>query len=239
MPSLIEQQQQAIPRMAAPTTTPPESTGQQMTMGDMDSVAKGKEISPELQHKMDTYNTALMHIMHNPKTSKNVVDMLKAAPPEQSITEVSLQLTKTVSDSFAKKGQKVEEAVKLCGAMYLISDLSEIGNTAGLWEKPVEEKDVSGLLNTVVTKYIHSGLKDKSIDPIQLQADAEELFNDKQKEMGDQLKGKLGLPDGPTASMGIDVYAQKKMAPLQNENAELKRQLSSQQQQAQPQGGQV
>lgn len=236
MPSLIEQQQQA-PRMAAPTTTPPESTGQQMTMKDMDGVAQGKELSPELKHKMDTYNTALMHIIHNPKTSKNVVEMLKSAPPEQSITEVSLQLTKTVSDSFAKKGQKVEDAVKLCGAMYLISDLSEIGNTAGLWDKPVEEKDVSGLLTAVVTKYIHSGLKDKSIDPIQLQSEAEGLFNDKQKEMGNQLKNKLGLPDEPTASMGIDAYTQKKMSPLQEENAELKQRLSLQQQQ-QAAGGQ-
>lgn len=239
MPSLIEQQKQATPPVAAPTVTPPESTGQKMTMKDMDNVAQGKEVSPELQHKMDTYNTALMHIIHNPKTSKSVVEMLKAAPPEQSIPEISLQLTKTVSDSFQKKGEKVEDAVKLCGAMYMISDLSEIGNTARLWEKPVAEGDISNLLTSVVTKYIHSGLRDKSIDPIQLQADAEDLFNDKQKEVGNQMKEKLGLPDGPTASMGIDVYAQRKMAPLQEENAELKQRLSMQQQQAQPQGGQA
>lgn len=154
--------------------------------------------------------------------------MLKVAPPEQSIPSTALQLTKTISDSFSKGGQKVEESVKLSGAMYLVSDLAEIGNTAGLWPKPVSPQDGTKLLQQVVTKYIHEGLRDKSIDPIQLQTDATKLFNEKQTEIGTKVQKELGLPDEPTASMGIDAYTAQKTAPLEAENAKLKGMLQGQ-----------
>lgn len=235
-----------MPEQISPAAAPPQPTPmaqQQQSKGSLQDVAGAANgqgnISPELQHKMDVYNTALMHIMHNPKTSGNIVEMLKAAPPDQSITTTALQLTKTVSQSFEKKGEKVEDSVKLCGAMYLVSDLSEIGNTAGLWEQEVTNEQIGPLLTKVATKYIHSGLKDKSIDPIELQEQAQDLFSDKQKEVGGVIQKKLGLPDEPTVSMGVDAYAQKKSAPLEQENAELRQQLQqlSAAQQQQQQGG--
>lgn len=235
--------EQIAPAAAPPQPTPLAQQQQQAPQGSMQeaaSMAEGKgDISPELQKKMDVYNTALMHIMHNPKTSSSIVEMLKAAPPDQSITTTALQLTKTVSQSFEKRGEKVEDSVKLCGAMYLVSDLSEIGNTAGLWDQEVTNEQIGPLLTKVATKYIHSGLKDRSIDPIDLQEQAQDLFNDKQKEVGSTIQKKLGLPDEPTVSMGVDAYAQKKSAPLEQENAQLKQQLQqlSAAQQQQQQGG--
>lgn len=221
--------EQQTPPVAAPTSPVPQQQQQQESPGTIQDAAKmaeGKaDITPELQHKMDTYNAALMQIMHNPKTSKSVVEMLKSAPPEQSIPSVALQLTDTVSKSFEKKGTKVEDSVKLCGAMYLVSDLSEIGNTAGLWDKEVTSDQIGPLLTKVLTRYIHSGLSDKSIDPVQLQEQAQDLFSDKQKEIGGTIQKKLGLPDEPTVSMGVDAYTQKKTAPLEQENAQLKQQL--------------
>lgn len=221
--------EQQAPQAAAPTLPAPAPVQQQQSPASISDSAKmveGKtDITPELQHKMDTYNAALMQIMHNPKTSKSVVEMLKSAPPEQSIPTLALQLTDTVSKSFEKKGTKVEDSVKLCGAMYLVSDLSEIGNTAGLWDKEVSSDQVGPLLTKTLTKYIHSGLKDKSIDPIQLQEGAKGLFSEKQNEVGSTIQKKLGLPDEPTVSMGVDAYAQKKTAPLEQENAALKQQL--------------
>lgn len=220
--------EQQTPPVAAPTSPVPQQQQQESpgTIQDAAKMAEGKtDITPELQHKMDTYNAALMQIMHNPKTSKSVVEMLKSAPPEQSIPSVALQLTDTVSKSFEKKGTKVEDSVKLCGAMYLVSDLSEIGNTAGLWDKEVTSDQIGPLLTKVLTRYIHSGLRDKSIDPVQLQEQAQDLFSDKQKEIGGTIQKKLGLPDEPTVSMGVDAYTQKKTAPLEQENAQLKQQL--------------
>lgn len=234
--SLSDQQTQ-VPQLAP--QTPPVPEGQEgvrvnPTIGETAEMAQGKkDISPALQKKMDTYNTALMHIMHNPKTSQNIVDMLKSAPPEQSIPSTALQLTKSVEGSFQKKGTKVEDSVKLCGAMYLVSDLAEIGNSAQLWEKPISEQDTPTILQEVVTKYIHEGLRNKSIDPIKLQADAQELFTEEQNKLGGEMQQKLGLPSEPTASMGIDAYTQKKTAPLEEENTRLKGLLQQQQPQVQ------
>lgn len=204
-----------------------------------------QKIDPKLQKQMDSYIAALMYSMHNPKTSGNVLEMLKSAPPEQSIPYTAIQLNSQVEQAFSKKlGGKVDDSVKLAGAMYLASDLSELGNAAKLWETPVTEKDVPKMFQGIVTKYIHNGLRDGSIDPIQLQKDIEPLMNDKQRQIGQMAQQKLQLPDQPTESMGVDMYLKKKMAPVEQENQKLKgmlqgvnqqqQQVQQQQQQADP-----
>lgn len=216
----LSQQQASAPNPTQPAQVAPVAGG-------------GGEVTPEMQAKSDAYVTTLMHMMHNPKTAKSVQDMLKAAPPEQSIPSVTLQLNQAAEGSFSKGG-KLEDQVKLTGAMYTVLDLAEIGNTGNLWGKKLGEKDIQVCLQEVLTRYIHSGLKDGSIDPIELQAEAEKLFNDKQKEVGSSIQKEAGLPDAPTTSMGIDTYTKNKTKPLEQENQELRR-LIQQQQQAQVQ----
>lgn len=205
-------------------------------------LVEGKEVDPKLQKEMDHYVTALMYVMHNPKTADSVVEMLKSAPPEESIPYTALHLNKQVEQSYAKKNKgPVKDEVKLAGAMYLASDLSELGTVAKVWDRPVNKEEYPNMFSSIVSKYIHNGLADGSIDPIKLQADTEPLLNEKQREIGGTIQRELGLPDKPTASMGMDMYAQKKTAPLQKENQELKARLSEQQQlqqqQQQQQGG--
>ncbi len=200
-----------------------------------------QKVDPKLQKQMDSYIAALMYSMHNPKTSGNVIEMLKSAPPEQSIPYTAMQLNSQIEQSFSKKmGGKVADEVKLAGAMYLASDLSELGNAAKLWEKPVSEQDVPKMFQGIVTKYIHQGLKDGSIDPIKLQADTEPLLNDKQRQIGQTLQKEIGLPDQPTESMGVDMYLKKKITPIEQENQKLKGMLQgvNQQQQQQTQEAQ-
>lgn len=195
-----------------------------------------QKVDPKLQKQMDSYIAALMYSMHNPKTSGNVIEMLKSAPPEQSIPYTALQLNGQIEKAFAKKlGGKVSDEVKLAGALYLASDLSELGNTAGLWEKPVTEQDVPKMFQGIVTKYIHQGLKDGSIDPIKLQADTEPLLNDKQRQLGQTVQKELNLPDQPTESMGVDMYLKKKITPIEQENQKLKGMLQGMNQQQQQQ----
>lgn len=211
--TLSNQQQQAQPTEVAPVA----GNGQE-------------QVTPEMQAKTDAYVTTLMHIIHNPKTAQSVQEMLKSAPPEQSIPSATLQINKTAEGAFSKGG-KLEDQVKLTGAMYTVLDLAEIGNTGNFWNKKLGEKEVQACLQEVLTRYIHAGIKDGTIDPIELQAEAEKLFNDKQKEVCTSIQKEAGLPDGPTASMGIDVYTKGKIKPLEKENQELKMLLQRQQQQ--------
>lgn len=215
------------------------------TMGDASKLMSGEQVPPKLKHEMDSYVAALMHIVHNSKTADNVVNMLKAAPPEESIPTVALQVNAEVEKAFAaKKQEKVSDSVKIAGAIYLASDLTELGNVSKAWDTPISEQDVPKMFQSIVSKYIHNGLKDGSIDPIQLQKDTEPILNEQQKQVGQTIQQKLGLPEQPTASMGVDTYVQKKTAPLEKENTQLKSLLQKQQmaqaaQQQQQQGGQV
>jgi len=176
-----------------------------------------------------------MHMIHNEQTTKDIQEMLSSAPPEQSIPEVVLQLNTMVEESFNKQGG-VEDEVKVAGGLYAVSDLAELGNAAGLWDQQLNENDIISIFEKTASKYIEKGLADGTIDPIQLQRDTEPLLPPEVREKATLIQKELGLPDEPTANMGIDRLVQDKTKPLQAENQELKSLLSQQRQQAAPGG---
>ena len=88
---------------------------------------------------MEIYTASLMHIIHNEKTADSVIKMLQSGPPEQSIPSTAYQINKQVEQSFTKKTGKVDDSVKIAGALYLASDLSELGNVAGIWDTAVTQ----------------------------------------------------------------------------------------------------
>ena len=190
-----------------------------------------QEVDPRTQKEMDSYVASLMYVMHNPKTNKNVVDMLGSGPPEQSIPATAMYINDAVEKTFSKKIQgPVRDEVKLHGAIYLASDLSELGNAARVWEEPVTEQKLPSLFQSIVSKYVHKGLKEGTIDPIKLQADTEPILNEQQRAIGSRIQQELGLPGEPTASMGIDTLIRNKTKPMEDENAKLKATLAQQQQ---------
>ena len=76
--------------------------------------------------------------------------------------------------------------------------------------------------------------------PIELQKVTEPLLSPEQKELGLSLAKSLELPEAPTESMAMDVYAKKKSQPLEQENAKLKSLIDQQKQaEQQPQQQQV
>ena len=96
---------------------------------------EAKNVDPQLKGEVENYILSIMHIMHNPKTSKSVMSMLSSAPPEQSIPETTLYLNSVVEKAFREKGGKEpSDDVKIAGAMYAISDLSLLGNSARVWD---------------------------------------------------------------------------------------------------------
>ena len=196
------------------------------------------EVSPELEKKMETYVASLMHMIHSDETSKDVLEMLKAAPPEESIPEVVLQLNSMVEQSFQGHQGGVEDEVKIAGGLYAVADLAELGNAAGLWDRQLQQEEVIKIFEKTASKYIHKGLKDGTIDPIELQRDTEPLLPPEVREKASLIQKELGLPDQPTESMAIDKVVKDKTSPLQKENEELKGLLRGMQQPQQGGGGQ-
>lgn len=193
---------------------------------------QGEEVAPELQEKMDAYTTALMHIVHSDKTHNGVVEMLKSAPPEKSIPFAAIEVNKLVEQSLGSKGKKVDDSVKMAGALYLTADLMELGNATKAWETPVKEDQFTQLFQETLQSYVHGGLKDGSIDPVELQAQTEPILNEQQRQAGTTVASSMQLPDSPTAEMGMDKVIGDRTKPLEQENKKLKGLLSQQ-----PQGG--
>ena len=195
--------------------------------GDAQALTQGgEELDPKLKKKMEGYQSVMMKILHAKETRGDITKMLSNGPPEQSIPATALQVNKMVEQKVAKgSGQPVEAAVKVAGAVYLVQDLVEIGKAGGMWEQPIGPEASAMILEETMKQYIHQGLKDGSIDPVELQKTVEPMMNGMQNEVGGMIAQEAGLPPEPTAGMGVNKIVQDKTRPLEQENSMLKGQL--------------
>lgn len=202
---------------------------QEMNLGNVDKLIQGQEVDEETQHQMDAYIMTLMNIVHSDQTGNSMVELLKAGPPEQSVPQASLEANAIVEKALKGKGIEPKDEVKMAGAMYLAADLTELGNSSGAWEQPVEDPQaVIGYFQSTLQKYVHKGIKEGTIDPVELQAQTEPMLNEQQLAVGIKGAEALELPPSPTASMGMDEYAKRKSAPMEEENQKLKGLLAQQ-----------
>ena len=163
----------------------------------------GKKLDPVMQKKIDTYTALLMKIMHGKKSRNKVMDMLKNGEPSQSIPATAL----TVND-IAERTAKVKDYNVILGASpYLISDLVEIGTSAGLFQLVPEQ--IQQIYQDTLQKYIEAGIKEGKIDPVQLQADVEPMLNDQQRQQGMQIGQEAGLPTQANEQMAVRHINQK------------------------------
>ena len=186
----------------------------------------GEDVDPKLKRAMEDYQTVMMQVLHAPETRDGVVDMLSSAPAAQSVPATTLQINDMVESKVAKSsGQPVDAAVKVAGAVYVVQDLVEMGNQGGFWEQEVGEEEMGFLLEESMKQYIHRGLADGSIDPVELQQSIEPMMNDTQMEVGGMIAQEAGLPKAPTAGMGVNKIVSDKTRPLEEQNRQLKGQL--------------
>ena len=228
------EQAQAVGQMGGAAVAQAEQ--QSNIPGNAQALAQGgggdQEVDPKLQKAMDDYQTVMMQVVHAPETRQGVVDMLKEAPAVQSVPVTALQVNDMVEGKVeSASGQKLDASVKVAGAVYLVQDLVEIGNQGGLWETQVGEEELGMILEESMKQYIHRGLADGSIDPVELQQSVEPMMNGAQNEIGNMIASEVGLPGQPTAQMGVQKIVGDKTKPLEQENKQLKGQLGVQQKQ--------
>ena len=167
----------------------------------------------ELSKTDKVYVSGLMKLMHSKKTAPVIDEMLAAGPPEETIPQVALMINEQMESAFKQK-QKVELETLLTGGMYLVSDLIEIGNTGGFFQVEDEEQ-VRDITQATFQTYIEKGLKEGTIDPVELQSKVEPLLNEQQKGLGGQFGGEHGVPTQPNEETAMEVYgAQRERAGL-------------------------
>ena len=178
---------------------------QDMALGQKmaDPTQKGG-VSENKIRQVETITAMFMKLIHGEETRDSVLQTLGSNPdPGKAVPQAANMLMTRVEQQAKTRRQKLPDDVKVAAAQYMVPDLAMLGNRAGVWEQPVAEEQLPQMLQDTMQIYIRQGLKNKTIDPVQLQRDAEKLMTPEQKEMGMRFGGGE-IPPGPTPGMLVD-----------------------------------
>jgi hypothetical protein len=194
------------------------------TAAQMADPEQAGKVDPKKMKQVEDSTAMFMRLIHGTETRDSVMKMLKANPdPFKAIPDTANNLMKRVEAQVKKRRMRIPADVKVATAQYIVIDLANLGNKAQAWETQVSEDQLGPILRDTMKIYIKQGIKDKSIDPVQLQQEAEKLMSPEQKAAGMQMGGS-GLPGAPTATMAAQQYADKQVGKEQTKNMQLQAQ---------------
>lgn len=161
----------------------PESQGQ----GQMN------ENDPKVQQLIQRgkkYEVVLMNLLHGKQTREDVLAVLKSNPdPYVSVPTAAMTINDMGVAHMKQGGVEVDPAVQMVASSLLLNDLLLLGEGAEAFQ--LQEGDAEAILEDTYQQYIHRGLKDKSIDPIQLQAEVQKVMTEEQA-----VGGVMMMPKG-------------------------------------------
>ena len=160
---------------------------------------KDQPVNPEDQKKrdkIDSYVVALMYELHGSETRDDVLDILKnGKDPYIGIPEAAMAVNDAAVAKFEQNGVKVDLNTQFNASQFLINDLMEIGSKFGFFE--VTQDDFAPLLEDSLQTYVERGLKDGTIDPVELQLTAEKFTTENQRIAGLYHGQENGVPPAP------------------------------------------
>jgi len=160
----------------------------------------------EVQRGAETYSIVLMKFLHGPQTRDLVMDILKSSKePFDTVPEAMNKLNEMAAKTAEQGGQEISQDVQLAASVFLFSDIVDLGEAAGIFQVPEEER--IELYQDCLELHVQKGLKDGSIDPIQLQLDTEELLTEQQKAGGMGLAEFSGTPTELSQAQMTEQYA--------------------------------
>jgi hypothetical protein len=185
-----------------PETEEPMVDETQEDSGVMKGIDGGK-----LEPQDEAYILGLMKLLHSKETSPMVDDMLKnGGDPKVTIPKVAMLVNQKMADAT---GKVPSLRTALAAFMYLVGDLIELGNKAGFFNIETEE-DISVILKATLQAYIEKGLKDGTIDPVELQKEIEPLLSEEQRTMGSEAANGSGLPMDANHDTAMASYGMQK-----------------------------
>jgi hypothetical protein len=141
---------------------------------------------PEVKQIMERgkkYETVLMNILHGKKTRDQVIEVLKSNPdPYITVPQAAMTVNDMGVMTMKRGGIDVEPGVQLVASQLLLNDLFELGQASEAFE--LQEGDIEAIIEDTFQSYVERGLKDKSIDPIQLQLETQQIMTDEQAAAG-------------------------------------------------------
>lgn len=209
--------------------------------GDMSKAQE--QLDPKLKHEIEGFQSILGNTMYDNKMRPKIQKMLKdGGPPEKSIPATAKAIADTAIPMFEEKAGKVKNPVLVNGAVFLVQELALIGNTSGYFN--VTEDMMQGILQTTIQTHIEEGLRNKTIDVMELQAGTEELMTEEDRALGLEAASVEGVPPQAGGEQAMEAYASQRenaarKQTMQEANSMMKKgQLAQAQQANQQQGGQ-
>ena len=212
-PNEVPQEEEAMPQEQG---TPQEETMPQeqgMPQEDTEEI-KIPKASPELQRQGDAYITALSHLLHSKETAGSVLEMLRSAgdTAQKSVPYTALAVNKQMEEPARAKGKPPALEVLLAAFQFLVGDLIQIGNAAGLFHVESQE-EIGAILKETLQTYITEGIHNGTVDPVELQEKAEPFMDKEHRELGMRAAKMTGTPDRPDQNTAMQAYgAQQKRA---------------------------
>jgi len=95
----------------------------------------------EVQRGAETYSIVLMKFLHGPKTRDMIMDILKSSQePFDTVPEAMNKLNDIASKTAEQGCQNISQDVQLAASVFLFSDLVDLGEAAGIFQVPEEER---------------------------------------------------------------------------------------------------
>lgn len=197
-----------------PTSQPPAPmTGPAMQQASVDASqqmnpeeqGQAQQLDPKLQQKAENYISVLMNELHSPDTRDDVLEILKSAQdPFITVPQAAMAVNDAAAKKIERSGGKIDIQTMFLGSQYLVGDLMEIGNSFGVFQ--VTKDDFKDLYQDSLQLFIQRGLKDGSIDPIELQLTGEAMMTENQKIGGHYLAQQTGIPHAPQQTQVLQQF---------------------------------
>jgi len=185
---------------------------------------KIQDVPPEQLKQLKTITAAMTDMLYNPKTKGAVQKMLSNGPPEMTVPNTVLTVFKRFEDTMAQKNGPMSLDMKLPVGVSLFSEVMELGKAMQVIPASMTMESSGPLLKKTMQDYVQAGLKDKSIDPIELQQKVEPLLTENDRSRGLQMANEGGVPAQLNNQQVNAGMMQKQMMPMQMENEGLKKQ---------------
>lgn len=176
----------------------------------MEPRAEGNFVDdPKLNKEVDAYSSGLINLVYSRETNGQIYEILKSAPPETSIPQAALLVNDVMEKKLTERGKKPSLDVLLNAGILLIKELIDVGLAGGFFE--LEKDDVMPIIQETMQQYIEKGLKDGSIDPIELQQATEKIMPEDMKQEALQAGAQAGVPQKPGVGAAMEMYANEKV----------------------------
>jgi len=148
-----------------------------------------QEVDPKNQEQFDILVANGMSIIHNQKTSKNLINQIvKGTDPVKSVADATLGVMKKLQDTAMANKIQLDDGVFAHGANMLMGEIIGIAEAAGM--KPMTDEQKQQSYSLAVAKYLDGEVKSGRITPEQLsQMSAEVSKTQGGQEITKQLQG--------------------------------------------------